>query len=344
MRSSALVLLAVLSAARPAPAQSTSPPPQAPAHPTIHANSTLVLVPTLVRTSSGDLVYGLHASDFRVTDNGVAQKITLDPLQQQPLAILVVMQTGGAAPRQFGYYRGLATMLSDLDESPQCRAGVLTFDSKPEDIWDLEPHPQSLQTVLANPDPGDGGAAVLDAVQYGIGLLRKAPPSSRRIMLLISQPDDEGSKARPEEVVRQLGENNITIISVSFSPEKAWLKDQFTEPREGNKPYQLSPNLPKILYTFNLSTPIMEALNAMRADAAAEVATLSGGEHVRFDDRQTLERQLQAIGNHIPNRYLLSFTPSSPVPGFHSLHVEVLGHPEAENISARQGYWFNAQP
>ncbi len=337
MHRQALTLLAFLSAASLASAQTSPAPPPS----TIQARSNLVVLPTLVRSASGDLIHGLNAASFRVTDNGVPQKITLEAEEDRPLSILVVLQTGGAAPRQFADYRGLATMIDYLAGSSKYNAGVLTFDSRPEDTWDLEPNARSLNAVLSKPDPGDRGAAVLDAVEYGIGILSKTPPSTRRIMLLLSQPQDEGSKAHAEDVVRHLGENSITLFSLSFSPEKKWLKDQFTGPREGNPPYQLSPNLPALLYTFDLSTPLFVALKAMSHDTAAAVATLSGGEHARFDDARRLDQQLASIANHIANRYVLTFTPSAPTIGFHRLHVEVLGRSPLD-ISAREGYWLTA--
>lgn len=309
---------------------------------TIHARSTLVLVPTLVRTASGELVTGLHPSDFVVTDDGVEQQISMDTVERQSVTILIVMQTGGCAPRQFDNYRSLTTMLDYLAGQSRHQAGVLTFDSQPEDVWAFGSDTEGLKDAFVHPEAGDRGAAVLDAVDYGIGVLSKEPPGTRRIMLLLSQPQDDGSKAKPEDVVRHLGENNITIFSVSFSPEKTWLKDQFTKPRQENPPYQMSPDHPPILHTFNLSAPLAEALKAMREDAAAEIATLSGGEHARFDDPRSLDQQLATVANHIPNRYLLSFQPSSDRPGFHAIRVRVPGQTTPLEISAREGYWAAA--
>src|ERR1700761_6513254 len=76
-------------------------PPAAPpgGQSTITSTSTLVIVPTLVRSTSGDLVYGLKPEDFLLTDNGVEQKISIEEVERQPLAVVVLMQTGGAAPR-----------------------------------------------------------------------------------------------------------------------------------------------------------------------------------------------------------------------------------------------------
>jgi hypothetical protein len=45
---------------------------------TFRAESTVVLVPTLVAKKSGEIVYGLTAKDFIVEEEGVEQAITLD--------------------------------------------------------------------------------------------------------------------------------------------------------------------------------------------------------------------------------------------------------------------------
>ena len=40
--------------------------------------STLVEVPVLLKAKGGEVVFGLTADDFLVTDNGVPQRLTLD--------------------------------------------------------------------------------------------------------------------------------------------------------------------------------------------------------------------------------------------------------------------------
>lgn len=317
----------------------TSPAPYDAAPPTITSTTTLVLVPTLVQSATGELVPDLRAKDFRLTDNGVEQKVAIEEVERQPLSVVVLMQTGGAAVRQFGNYRNLTPMLEALMGSSAYKIALVTFDSRPEEIWNFPPRIDGLTDAFTHPEAGDGGAAILDAVNYGIDLLQQQPPSSRRIILLLSQPQDDGSKASPADVIRRLGESNTTIDSVTFSPEKQWLKDQFTRPRHGNPPYQLSPLQPSILGTFNLGAPIGVALQAMRNDAAAEIAALSGGEHVRFNNRLDLEAHLSTLANHIPNRYTLSFRPTSPEAGLHSLKVQVLHHPQPLTVAARTSYW-----
>lgn len=302
-----------------------------------------MLVPTLVSAPAGDVIPPLRASDFHVIDNGVPQKVSVEATERQPLSVVVLMQTGGAASRQFASYANLGTMLDYMMGSSAHHVALVAFDSQPEYLWDFTPHIDDLKDGFVHPEPGDSGAAIFDAVNYGIDLLRQQPPASRRILILLSQTHDHGSKAHSEDIVRRLGEDNITIYSIAFSTEKTWLKDQFTKPRHGNPPYQMAPNLPALSGTFDLGTPLKVALSAMGDNAASEIARMSGGEFVEFGSQRDLEQQLGILANHIPNRYTLSFRPTSNEVGFHTIEVRIPAHPELQ-IAARTSYWSAGPP
>jgi len=308
------------------------------APPTITTTSTLVIVPALVHVSSGDSLQALKASDIVLTDNGVAQNVRIEDTEYQPLSIVVLLQTGGAAVEELPLYAKLDTMLGYLTLSSPHQVAMVTFDSQPEEQWDFTPDVADLDDGFTKPGPGDRGAAILDAVSHGIDMLSQQPATQRRILIVISQSHDDGSHVRAEDIIRRLGENNITIECLTFSPEENWLKDQFTKPRHANPPYQLSPDLPKLTGTFNLDKPLREALSAMRENTGGAIAGLSGGEAFTFDSKASLEQQLALLANHFAASLTLSFRPTSKQVGFHSLHVEIAGHPEMQ-VSARSSYW-----
>jgi VWFA-related protein len=310
---------------------------------TLHSTTTLVVVPTLVETSSGEPVPNLHANDFVLTDNGVEQKVSIEEAERQPVAVVVLVQTGGAAARQFQNYKGLATMVDSLTGSSPRQVAMVTFDSRPEAASDFVTDVGELKEDLTHPAAGDGGAAILDAVNYGIGLLEQQPAGTRRVLLLLSQTHDDGSKAQADEVMRRLGETNTLICSVTFSPEKQWLKDEFTHERHENGLYEFSPGI-ELEHTFSLSRPIVEALQAMRKNTAAEIANLSGGESLAFGNRRDLDQQLAMIANHLPNRYTLTFRPSSGEPGYHTIRVQMKDQTLAVTVRARESYWSSGFP
>jgi len=311
-----------------------------PAPPTITATSNLVIVPALVLAPAGATTPTIQARDFLLTDNGAPQVVSLDDTEHQPLSVLVLMQTGGAAVEQLPLYAKLGTMLAYLTAGAPHRVALMEFDSQPEYAWDFTSTIDDLDDGFKHPDPGDSGAAILDAVRYGIDLLRAEPATYRRVILLLSQTHDEGSRAHADDIIRSLGENNITIECISFSPSKTWLKDQFTKPRHENKLYEMAPGYPPLLHTFDLGTPLGYAFKALQTDTSAEVAALSGGESLPFANRAELDQQLASLTNHFAATYTLSFRPTSKQPGFHSLQVRIAGHPEFQ-VSARTSYWSN---
>ncbi len=84
------------------------------------------------------------------------------------------------------------------------------------------------------------------------------------------------------------------------------------------------------------------ARNAMRHNISKSVAKLTGGEYFKFKNVKTLDKDLFTISNHIPNRYVLTFQPTSPTPGFHYISLKLRNYPQL-NVDARDGYWVNAE-
>jgi len=306
--------------------------------PTIRTNSTLVLVPTLVRAGTGDLAYNLSASDFSVTDNGVAQRVALEEDLKQPLALVVLMQTGASAPRHFDAMHDLDTMLDTLVGQGPHQVALVSFDSQPRTLCPFVADLDSLPGTLTQPEPGDDGAAIYDALAFALDLLKQQPANTRRAILLLSQTHDSGSKTRIEDIVRSVAETNTAIYSVTFSPDKEKVKDAFLfkEKEHPNKPVNVGGNY-YVAY-FDLGVPLKLAISAMGKDAAAEAASLSGGESLDFADKHSFENDLGILSNHIANRYMLSFRPTSNQPDLHSIGVSLKGHPEM-TVAARSSYW-----
>ena len=308
--------------------------------PTIRTSSTLVLVPTLVRTSAGDLTYGLSASDFFVTDNGVPQQVTLEEDLKQPLALVVLMQTGASAPRHFDAMHDLDTMLDTLVGQGPHQVALVSFDSQPHTLCPFVSDLDSLPGTLTQPRPGDDGAAIYDALDFALDLLKQQPTNTRRAILLLSQTHDNGSTTRVEDIVRSVAETNTAIYSVAFSPDKEKLKDAllFKEKGHPNKPIVVGPN--SYVAYFDLGIPLKMAISAMGKDVACEAASLSGGESLDFADKHSFENDLGILSNHIANHYTLSFRPTSNQSGLHSIGVSLKGHPEM-TVEARSSYWID---
>ena len=105
----------------------------APQEPTFNAQSNVVLVPTLVRDANGNVVYGLQAKDFIIEDDGVEQAPYLDEAAEaEPVSLIIVVQRGRRAWREFARMRGLPAMLEPVLSQPDTETALVLFDSKLE--------------------------------------------------------------------------------------------------------------------------------------------------------------------------------------------------------------------
>jgi VWFA-related protein len=300
--------------------------------PHFRSQSNVVLVPVLVRDAHGNIMYGLRANDFVVRDDGVPQKVELDDAEDQvtaPVSVLVAVQTGRRARREFARIRGLASMLLPLLDQEGSQIGLVAFDSHIHLVQPFSRDGNLLRTDLAPLKPGDNGAAVLDVVAYATRLLQDAPAGHQRIVLLISETRDHGSStAKVDEVVKSLGDTNTVLYALPFSPSLS----QVLDTERGSNKDEWRDCCP------DLWAPLVMTRQAFRRNATKAMASLSGGEYELFKSRSGFEADLTDFTNHLHNRYMLSFQPKDPHPGPHRIEVSVLEPPEA-TVLARTMYW-----
>jgi VWFA-related protein len=330
------VLVIMTAAFLVAHAQSTC---QEAVFPSIKANSTLVAVPTLVRLPSGEFVKHLDADQIELFDNGIKQKVLLEETGNRPISVVVLMQESGPNADESQSYRKLPESLNSLIGRSVHEIMLVTFDSRPRATWHFPARSDGVEYALTHPVAGDGGAAILDAVDYVIDLLQQEAGDFRRVVLLLSQSQDEGSRTSAKEVVRHLGKGNTSVYSLTFTAPRS--PSQFRSKSRTAKPRTFPPG-GQVDEVVDMSTPLGVAVKALRTNTAAEIAVLSGGAHVKFTDEPDFEKQLSAITDDIHNRFMMSFQPDSHQPGFHTLTVHVAGQQPHLGIFARTSYWFDA--
>jgi VWFA-related protein len=265
-------------------------------------------------------------------DNGVPQKVTLEEESKRPLSVVVLMQTGGIARGQFSSYAGLETMLASLLGGAPNKISIVNFDSQPEAASPFTSDVAQWRDAIDRPEQGNSGAAIFDSLEFGLELLKKEPPRNRRVIVLISQERDDGSKTPLSEIVRDPGETNTAIYSVMFSAQKTAARQAFKDPPHLNPPF-----LGSQAY-FSIDAPLRLIFGAMQKNLSAEVANLSGGESNSFDNKYEFDEALNRVNSHIRNSYVLSFQPTSTDAGLHMLKVSLARHPEMV-VSARTSYW-----
>jgi Mg-chelatase subunit ChlD len=230
---------------------------------------------------------------------------------------------------EFGKVAKLGPLLDLFLSDQRSEAALMGFDSKPHLLHDYTHSSEDMNDALQGLRPGDGGAAILDTISSAVDLLETQPKEFRRVLLLISEERDHGSKhTKPAQLIQKIGRSNVLVLSVSFSPSRAEFLHDVKDSGDNR--------------TMNMISPLVMAVKAFKKNVAKEIAGESGGEYATFTGDKRFEQRVVDAASHVRNRYLISFSPSDPSPGLHSIRVRTTQDYGAR-IVARANYWFQQE-
>ena len=293
------------------------------------AQANLVRVPTLVRDASGLAVLGLHAQDFIIEDDGASQTVHLDEAaESEPVSLMIAVQCGRRAKRESGRMAGLGSMLDPVLSNPDNEAAVLFFDSKLNLARDFTNNSDQIENDLQTMPPGDGGAAILDAIAYSARLLARRSEGRKLVLLLIAETRDHGSKfTKLDDALTLIDGNNISVYALPFSP---YISQQLDTVRGANQD-EWTP-------VIDILAKLQDVRQAMRKNIPKTLAELTGGEYEMFATRNGFEDNLVSFANHLHARYELSFEPKDPHPGLHQIQVRLQTPGKNTSVLYRRTY------
>jgi Mg-chelatase subunit ChlD len=199
------------------------------------------------------------------------------------------------------------------------------FDSKPHLIRDFTHSSEDVNLALKHLEPGDGGDAILDTVSYAVDLLETQPKEYRRVLLLISEERDHGSKhTKTAQLVEKIGRSDVLVLSVSFTPARAELSHDIKDSGDDR--------------AMSMISTLFLVVQAFKKNVTKEIAHMSGGEYHVFTGDKGFEKRVVESAQHARNRYLITFSPTDPTPGLHTIRVR-LAEDYGARIVARANYW-----
>jgi len=296
--------------------------------PTFRATVPTVLVPTTVTDKKNHYLNGLSAEDFVVLDNGVAQPIQLDTSDTTtiPLAVVFLVQSNDTSATAILKIRKVGAEIQPLITGDRGHAAVLLYGSQTAMVQDFTSDPEEITRAFATLDEDhDRKAVMLDAVAQAVTMLAMRPQNERRIIILIGETKDRGSKTKLDDVVKMVQRQSVTIFPVTYSAYMTpWTtKGSDMPPPDGGGGL--------------LDIPI-EMSRLGKVNAANVLATDSGGRRLSFATLHTLERMIGQVGEELHSQYLISYTAPHGQAGFHTIEVKVRDRSDAV-VRARPGYW-----
>src|SRR5215472_1935590 len=218
----------------PRPGAAVQQPPKS----DIKVQVALVTTPVTVRDSRGDMVHNLEARDFRVTDQGIAQKISHFDLGGDPISLVILMETSSRIEALPPEMRKTGILFTQTVMGSTGEAAVVGFNDSVDKLQDFTSSADQIENTIANLKIGTSGLKLYDAMTVGVEMLTSRPqataePGRRRVMLILSEAIDEGSEKQLGEVLRQAQVANVTIYSVGLSTTRAELQ---AKPKPARRP------------------------------------------------------------------------------------------------------------
>ena len=311
-----------------------------------------VLIPVTVTDQNGNLVSGLEPYEFQLLDDGVPQRITED-MAVHPISLVVAIQSTATARQILPAVKQVAPLFDTLVIGETGEMAVIAYDHRIQKMTNFTSDPNQIRAAFDKLKPGSRDGHLDDAAMEGILMLRNRGSHRKKILLLIGETRDTGSRVTPRDVLTMAEFNDVEIYSVNMSH---WL-NQFTTQAEPNRPNPVPVEGRMALPMGNLETPttvrqtnmgnympifneIFQAVKGIFVPNPMEVyTTYTGGREHGFVSLSGLEKSITQIGEEIHGQYLLSFSPSNRRTGYHEVEVRVLTSPNLR-VRARPGYWI----
>ena len=194
------------------------------------------------------LVANLEKQDFKIFDDNQPQDIRYFSRQSDlPLRIGMLMDTSNSIRDRLRFEQDAANnFLYSVLRRNKDEAFVMTFDDEPEVIQAFTSDTGVLRDHILKTRAG-GGTAVYDAIFEACVRQLSHPPRPpgdqpdivRRVMILISDGEDNLSQHTRSEAIEMAQRTSVVIYTISTSTQWVTLDDPSKE-KTGNRKYHLT--------------------------------------------------------------------------------------------------------
>ena len=302
--------------------------PQQP--PTFVREVNLVDVLATVLDRRNKLVPDLEKGDFKITDDNAQQEIRFFSKQSDlPLRIGMLLDTSNSIRDRIKFEQEAAVdFLYSVLRRGKDQAFAMTFDDEPQVVQAFTGDGGLLRDEI-NKTRAGGGTAVYDAVYDACQKQLSNPPRPpgdqpdivRRVMVLISDGDDNLSNHTRAEAIEMAQRTNVVIYAISTSTQ--WIQLSQTDP----------------------SKAADRKLHLTEGDEILKnLAEETGGRAFFPYHVDDLNQSFQDIGDELRNQYTITYSPTNFVANgkYHRIKIEIPNH-NGYQVRARRGYYARSR-
>lgn len=341
-------------------AKPTPPPPDD--GEIIKVDSRLVVVPVSVLDASGQPVLGLKAADFRVAEEGRQQQIEqVSDAEKVPLEIALLFDISASTDPMFTFEQETAAKFLQEVMRPGDHATVFTIGERPV-LVKARDSAENAAAAIKGIVPTKQFTAFYDAVGAASDFLRKAPPGTRRVVVVISDGEDTNSVRIAKAIqdgYNKLGKKLDTLDSKTLYQMTVASRNQASI-NERNRVLQSLQNADTVFYSINPagSSYQLNKISLFGQENMQKFAVETGGTAFlpRFsptdlkDKMQNftntkknttiLENIFRRLANELRAQYLVQYYSEAEFPANKYVKLDVgLPNQPAVLVRARQGYF-----
>src|SRR6202041_2574570 len=321
--------------ASPPAAPAQAPPPQGEKAATPQSPQKIIQVVNLVDVlftvlnRRNKLVPDLQKEDFQIFDEKFPQEIRYFSKETDlPFRIGMLVDTSNSIRDRIKFEQDASiNFLFSVLRRGRDEAFVMTFDDEPQVVQAFTSDAGLLRDQIMQTRAG-GGTAIYDAIYEACQSQLSHPPRPpgdqpdvvRRVMILISDGDDNLSTHTRGEAIEMAQRTSVVIYTISTSTQ--WIQLSQTDPDKlANRKNHLTEG-DKILQVL---------------------ADETGGRAFFPYHVDDLDQSFQDIGDELRNQYSIAYIPTNYVLDgrYHRIRIEVPEH-KGYQVRARRGYFARA--
>ncbi len=315
--------------APPAPANSPAQQSAQQSAQTIRVPVNLVDVLFTVLNRRNKLVPDLNKSDFKIFDENKPQEIRYFSKQTDlPLRIGMLLDTSNSIRNRLKFEQEASTnFLFSVIRRGKDEAFVMTFDDEPQIIQPFTGDAGMLRDQIVKTRAG-GGTAIYDAIYDACVKELSHPPRPpgdqpdvvRRVMILISDGEDNLSDHTRAEAIEMAQRTSVVIYTISTSTQ--WIALSQTDPSK----------------LADRKTHLTDGDKILK-----DLAQETGGRAFFPYHVDDLDQSFQDIGDELRNQYSIAYNPTNTLLDgkYHKIRIEAPQH-KGYQIRARRGYFARA--
>jgi VWFA-related protein len=291
-------------------------------------NNSFVSVPVTVSDRENRYVTGLKKEDFTVYQDGIKQKITFFSTYNEPLKIVLLLDTSKSTRNVIGKIKEAAKDFIDtLKPDDQCQ--VATFDSQLKVINPFTSNHQLIKNSLNKIEINEsGGTLMFSAVNQ---IIQKSfnNVKDRKVIILLTDGNDFGSSITKNEFLNTLEESDILIYTIFFRTGEVFDKSvnsdkKAKQNKKSRKNKKNNPNSAQAVY-IPTAEEIRNLERREEGEAIDSLKRMSDITAGRFylSNVPDLEKVFRKITGELTQQYRLGFKPQNSAAGSDAHNISV---------------------